>query len=160
MQAVMDHIVLNAEDVGVLVQFYTEVVELEPERLNEFHGGKVPFPSVRVNAGTVIDLAPRAMWENVQLRTRGRPNLNHFCLTLEKVGTSCGNVWPRDRLLSKVQSLAGVLAATASLSIFMILKGMRSKRGIMENEKPGSKGMMWKSSLDRSASEKRQHLAG
>lgn len=84
MQAVMDHIVLNAEDIEALVRFYTEVVALAPERLDEFRGGKVPFPSVRVNDGTVIDLAPRAMWENVQLRTRGRPNLNHFCLTLER----------------------------------------------------------------------------
>ncbi|MBI3799247.1 MAG: VOC family protein [Deltaproteobacteria bacterium] len=85
MQGVMDHIVLNAADVEGLVRFYTEVVELEPERVEEFRGGKVPFPSVRVNAGTVIDLAPRAMWESTQLQTRGRPNLNHFCLTLEKV---------------------------------------------------------------------------
>ena len=84
MQGVMDHIVLNAEDIEVLVRFYIEIVELEAERVEEFHGGKVPFPSVRVNAGTVIDLAPRAMWESAQLRTRGRPNLNHFCLTLEK----------------------------------------------------------------------------
>src|SRR5215510_3553036 len=84
MQGVMDHIVLNAEDIEVLVQFYTEIVELEPERVEEFRRGKVPFPSVRVNAGTVIDLAPRAMWEKAQVWTRGRPNLNHFCLTLEK----------------------------------------------------------------------------
>jgi len=84
MQGVMDHIVLNAEDVEALLQFYTEVVELEPERVEAFHRGQVPFPSVRVNAGTVIDLAPRAMWEGTQLRTRGRPNLNHFCLSLEK----------------------------------------------------------------------------
>jgi len=55
------------------------------------HGGPSRFLPARsghsllaVNAGTVIDLAPRAMWENAQLRTRGRPNLNHFCLTLEK----------------------------------------------------------------------------
>ncbi len=85
MQGVMDHLVLNAENIEALVRFYTEVVELEPERLEEFRHGKVPFPSVRVNADTVIDLAPRVMWERVQLRTRGRPNLNHFCLTLQKI---------------------------------------------------------------------------
>jgi catechol-2,3-dioxygenase len=84
MQGVMDHIVLNAEDIEVLVRFYIEIVELEPERVEEFRRGTVPFPSVRVNAGTVIDLAPRAMWEKAQLRTRGRPNLNHFCLTVKK----------------------------------------------------------------------------
>lgn len=84
MQAVMDHIVLNAEDVEALIRFYLEVVALEPERLDEFRAGKVPFPSVRVNVDTVIDLAPRAMWEGTRLSLRGRPNLNHFCLTLEK----------------------------------------------------------------------------
>lgn len=84
MQAVMDHIVLNAEDIEALVHFYTTVVELEPERLAEFRGGKAPFPSVRLNADTVIDLAPKMMWESNQPQTLGRPNLNHFCLTLEK----------------------------------------------------------------------------
>jgi catechol-2,3-dioxygenase len=84
MQGVMDHIVLNAEDIEALIQFYTEVVELEPARVEEFRRGAVLFPSVRVNAQTIIDLAPKAMWERSQLRTTGRPNLNHFCLTVEK----------------------------------------------------------------------------
>ena len=83
MQAVMDHIVLNAEDIEALVHFYTAIVELEPERLAEFRGGKAPFPSVRLNADTVID-STKMMWESNQPRTLGRPNLNHFCLTLEK----------------------------------------------------------------------------
>jgi len=85
MKAVLDHIVLNAEDVEALVAFYTTVVELEPERLEEFRAGKVPFPSVRMNADTVIDLAPRGMWVRNRPRMPGRPNLNHFCLTLDKV---------------------------------------------------------------------------
>lgn len=84
MKAVMDHIVINAEDVEALVQFYTKVVELEPERLEEFRSRKVPFPSVRINDDTVIDLAPKMMWIGTHPRTPGRPNLNHFCLTLEK----------------------------------------------------------------------------
>jgi catechol-2,3-dioxygenase len=84
MKAVMDHIVLNAEDVEALVHFYSEIVELEPERLEEFRSGKVPFPSIRLNADTVIDLAPKMMWEGSRPRMLGRPNLNHFCLTLEK----------------------------------------------------------------------------
>jgi catechol-2,3-dioxygenase len=105
MQGVMDHIVLNAEDIEALVHFYTEVVELEPERLEEFRHGKVPFPSVRVNADTVIDLAPKAMWEKGQLRTRGRPNLNHFCLTLQK------SDWQKlqERLTARQMTIAGPL---------------------------------------------------
>lgn len=84
MQGIMDHIVLNAEDVEALLRFYVEVVELEPERVEAFHRSEVPFPSVRINAGTVIDLAPKTMWEHTQLRTKGRPNLNHFCVSLDK----------------------------------------------------------------------------
>jgi len=85
MRAVMDHIVLNAEDVEALVHFYTNVVELAPERLEEFRNGRVPFPSIRVNEDTVIDLAPQIMWQGVKPRAAGRPNLNHFCLTMEKL---------------------------------------------------------------------------
>lgn len=105
MRSVMDHIVLNAEDIEALVRFYTEVIELEPERVEEFRRGTVPFPSVRVNADTVIDLAPKAMWEGAQLRTRGRPNLNHFCLTLEKPE------WDklRERLAVRQVTVAGPL---------------------------------------------------
>ncbi len=84
MQGVLDHIVLNAEDVEALVRFYTKVVELAPERLDAFRRGEVPFPSVRLNAGTIIDLAPKAMWQSAQPQGRGRPNLGHFCLTLGK----------------------------------------------------------------------------
>ena len=84
MQGVMDHIVLNAEDIEALVQFYTDVVALAPERVEEYRRGEVLFPSVRINADTVIDLAPKMMWERTSLRTKGRPNLNHFCVTLTK----------------------------------------------------------------------------
>lgn len=84
MQAVMDHIVLNVEDVEALMDFYVRIVELQPERMEEFRSGKVPFPSVRLNADTVIDLAPKSMWEGAKPRTVSRPNLNHFCLTLQK----------------------------------------------------------------------------
>jgi len=100
MQGVMDHIVLNAEDIEALVHFYTKVVELEPERVEEFRRGEVLFPSVRVNGNTVIDLAPKAMWERTSLRTKARPNLNHFCLTLEKAD------WEKLRERLTVQQIA------------------------------------------------------
>jgi catechol-2,3-dioxygenase len=103
MQGVMDHIVLNAEDIESLIQFYTEVVGLEPARVEEFRRGEVPFPSVRVNAQTIIDLAPKTMWEKSELRTTGRPNLNHFCLTVEK------SEWERlrERLATRRVVIAG-----------------------------------------------------
>lgn len=103
MHGIMDHIVLNAEDIEALIQFYTEVVELEPERVEAFRRGEVLFPSVRINADTIIDLAPKAMWERTQLQTKGRPNLNHFCLTLEKAD------WERlrERLIARQVAITG-----------------------------------------------------
>ena len=54
----LDHIVLNVSDIEKTVRFYTEVLGLQPERLDEFRAGKVGFPSVRVNSHTIIDLFP------------------------------------------------------------------------------------------------------
>jgi len=79
----MDHIVLNVEDMDTILDFYTNVLGLEPERLEEFRQGKVGFPSVRINADTVIDLFPvqePAPATAMPLRT----DLNHFCLVVGK----------------------------------------------------------------------------
>jgi catechol 2,3-dioxygenase-like lactoylglutathione lyase family enzyme len=84
MQCVMDHIVLNVEDDEKMITFYTNVLMFPPERLDEYRSGKVPFPSVRLNADTIIDLFPKKMWENSARTGEGRENLNHFCIALTK----------------------------------------------------------------------------
>ena len=79
----MDHIVLNVENMDTVLDFYVNVLGLEPERLEEFRQGKVGFPSVRINANTVIDLFPLkepVPATAVPLRT----DLNHFCLVVDK----------------------------------------------------------------------------
>jgi catechol 2,3-dioxygenase-like lactoylglutathione lyase family enzyme len=48
----MDHIVLNAEDEEKMIDFYHEVLGLQPERLAAYRRGDVPFPSVRINVGS------------------------------------------------------------------------------------------------------------
>ena len=45
MQCLMDHIVLNVEDDEKMIDFYSRVLMLAPERLEEYRAGKVPFPS-------------------------------------------------------------------------------------------------------------------
>lgn len=83
MKAVLDHIVLNVEDVRAAVDFYEKVVGFEIERLDKFEKGIVPFPSVRINEDTVIDLFPPKMWKGESKENEaGEINLNHFCLTL------------------------------------------------------------------------------
>ena len=79
----MDHIVLNVIDVDKILNFYTNVLGLEPERLDEFKNGKVKFPSVRVSSDVVIDLFPPAMHKYTNSDVQHH-NLNHFCLVIEK----------------------------------------------------------------------------
>lgn len=84
MQCLMDHIVLNIEDDKKMIAFYTEVLMLPAERLEAYRDGKVPFPSVRIGADTIIDLFPKDMWQHKEIVGKGTVNLNHFCLALSK----------------------------------------------------------------------------
>ena len=54
----LDHIVLNVNDIERSLLFYTQILGLKGERIDEFKSGKVGFPSVRINEGTIIDLFP------------------------------------------------------------------------------------------------------
>jgi catechol 2,3-dioxygenase-like lactoylglutathione lyase family enzyme len=69
-----DHIVLRCADVEASLAFYCDELGLDAERLEEWRRGEVLFPSVRIDATTVIDLlaAPR-----------DGQNLDHFCLVIE-----------------------------------------------------------------------------
>ena len=55
----LDHIVLNVGDIERSLKFYIDILGLQGERVNEFREGKVGFPSVRINADTIIDLFPK-----------------------------------------------------------------------------------------------------
>ena len=79
----MDHIVLNVSNVERSVAFYTEMLGLKGERLDEFRAGKVGFPSVRINERTLIDLMQTQQGDTAVGR-----NLNHFCLVGESVDLS------------------------------------------------------------------------
>ncbi len=84
MECLMDHIVLNVEDDEKMIGFYVEVLMLAPERLEEYRTGDVPFPSVRLNSNTVIDLFPKKLWQKEGCSGQSRTNLNHFCIALSK----------------------------------------------------------------------------
>jgi extradiol dioxygenase family protein len=84
MECLMDHIVLNVEDDERMMTFYSNILMMPPERLDEYRAGEVPFPSVRLNADTIIDLFPKTMWQK-DARNKGVfRNLNHFCIVLSK----------------------------------------------------------------------------
>ena len=70
----LDHIVLKVADVERSLAFYLEHLGLEPVRVDEWRRGEVFFPSVRVDATTIIDL--------LEVEPDGR-NLDHFCMVIE-----------------------------------------------------------------------------
>ncbi|MEJ2231521.1 MAG: VOC family protein [Nitrospirales bacterium] len=84
MQGFLDHIVLNIEDDQTIIDFYTKILMLPAERLEDYRAGNAPFPSVRINHDTVIDLFPKKLWEQHVPTGKGFRNLNHFCLSLTK----------------------------------------------------------------------------
>jgi catechol 2,3-dioxygenase-like lactoylglutathione lyase family enzyme len=69
-----DHVVLNVADVERALAFYTGPLGLEPVRVDEWRAGEVPFPSVRVNERTIIDLVGKP---------REGSNVDHICLVVE-----------------------------------------------------------------------------
>jgi catechol 2,3-dioxygenase-like lactoylglutathione lyase family enzyme len=72
----LDHIVLNVFDVERSLRFYCDELGLEGVRVDEWRRQEVFFPSVRVNAGTLLDL--------LQLPRSGE-NVDHFCLVVAPV---------------------------------------------------------------------------
>jgi catechol-2,3-dioxygenase len=99
MRLKMDHIVLNVENMDEMAKFYWQILQLQPERLDEYRAGRAPFPSLRVNKDTIIDLFPKEAWARNGQRKIGPGNLNHFCLSMAK------SEWDRLLEMLKVNSI-------------------------------------------------------
>jgi catechol 2,3-dioxygenase-like lactoylglutathione lyase family enzyme len=81
----LDHIVLNVADVERTLHFYHDGLGLAVERLDAYHAGDAPFPSVRVNADTIIDLFPPTLsGQTTATHTNANANANvdHLCLVV------------------------------------------------------------------------------
>jgi catechol 2,3-dioxygenase-like lactoylglutathione lyase family enzyme len=72
----LDHIVLVVTDTERSLEWYTGLLGLAPDRDEEWRAGEVPFPSVRINAGCVIDLFAGE---------RSGLNMDHVCLVVDRV---------------------------------------------------------------------------
>ena len=68
-----DHLVLRCDDIETTLAWYQDNLGLGPVRVDEWRAGEVFFPSLRVNAGTIIDLLPGH---------RGDGRLDHICLVV------------------------------------------------------------------------------
>ena len=71
----LDHIVLHVADVERSLAWYTGLLGLEGDRVDEWRAGEVPFPSVRVHAACIIDLFRS---------DRTGENMNHLCLVVDR----------------------------------------------------------------------------
>lgn len=71
-----DHIVLNVADVEASAAWYRDKLGLELIRMDEWRRGEVLFPSLRIDATTLIDLLATE---------RTGENLNHFAVVVASV---------------------------------------------------------------------------
>ena len=76
----MDHIVLRTRDVEESLRFYTEVLGLQPERVEQWRAGEIRFPSARLNADTIIDFFAS---DNIPMAKDSPKNQDHFCMVID-----------------------------------------------------------------------------
>ncbi len=79
----LDHVVFNVSDPERTLRFFAGTLGLAPERVDEYRAGKVPFPSVRVNAETIVDFFPPEYHRTAP----GGNNVNHIALTVAQTPT-------------------------------------------------------------------------
>ena len=76
----MDHIVLRTKDVEKSLSFYTDVLGMQPERVEIWRAGEVRFPSARLNDDTIIDFFAS---DQEPIAKDGVRNQDHFCMVIE-----------------------------------------------------------------------------
>jgi catechol 2,3-dioxygenase-like lactoylglutathione lyase family enzyme len=72
----IDHIVLRVTDPEASVRWYTAKFGFGVHRLEEFRAGTVPFPSVEVCPGQILDLDAR--------REATGTNVSHFAIVIDE----------------------------------------------------------------------------
>ena len=70
----LDHVVLLSSDVERALDWWTGELGLAGDRVERWRAGEVPFPSVRIDEGTIIDL--------FEGQHEGR-NVDHLCVVVD-----------------------------------------------------------------------------
>lgn len=70
----LDHIVLRVADVERTLAWYQQHAGLAGVRLEEWRRGEVPFPSLRVDEQTIVDV--------VAATSQGDGHLDHLCFVV------------------------------------------------------------------------------
>ena len=54
----IDHVVILCSDIDRTLAWWQQELGLEPVRIDEWRSGGAPFPSLRLNASTIVDFLP------------------------------------------------------------------------------------------------------
>jgi catechol 2,3-dioxygenase-like lactoylglutathione lyase family enzyme len=76
----LDHIVLRVKDVETSLRFYTQVLGLPAERVEQWRAGEIRFPSARLNADTIIDFFAS---DQKPIGREDAKNQDHYCMVIE-----------------------------------------------------------------------------
>lgn len=71
----LDHVVLTVADVECSLSWYIDLVGMTPVRVDDWRNGQSPFPSVRINESTIIDLVAG---------TPSGVNMDHLCVVVDR----------------------------------------------------------------------------
>ena len=77
----LDHLVLVCRDVETTLAWYQRNFGLGDVRIDDWRAGGAPFPSLRVDAGTIIDLVPQAP---AGMEPEARGHLDHICFVVSE----------------------------------------------------------------------------
>ncbi len=85
----IDHVVLWVSNQERSLDFFVNVVGLEPVRAREFAEGSVGFPSVRLSEMSILDLMDKNKAPSVREFTGGGDEtggspVNHVCLSMDE----------------------------------------------------------------------------
>jgi catechol 2,3-dioxygenase-like lactoylglutathione lyase family enzyme len=70
----VDHVVIVCTDVAATLDWWQRELGLEPVRVAEWRAGSAPFPSLRLNDGSIVDFVPGE---------RTGENVAHVALTVD-----------------------------------------------------------------------------
>jgi catechol 2,3-dioxygenase-like lactoylglutathione lyase family enzyme len=77
----LDHLVLVVGDVDRTLAWYGRHAGLPGVRIDEWRRGEAPFPSLRIDESTIIDLVPATAGD-----ADGRGHLDHICFVVAPDG--------------------------------------------------------------------------
>ena len=78
-----DHLGLHVRKMSCMINFYTNILGLQVERLQEYQSGEASFPVIRLSSNCIIDLMPIDKISKDKNNLVGHiKNMHHFCIAV------------------------------------------------------------------------------